>query len=223
MTDLIADLPRDERPRERMMIHGIDTLSNAELLALLLGSGARGKNAIQLARELLRQGVAALSRAEGKELIKTSGVGPAKAARIAAAFEFARRVAANEPEEPPMFELEAVGPTLVTRYGAMTQERLGAIFLDSRDRILQQREIYIGTINTALVSTRDIIRFAVLDCATAVVIYHNHPSGVPTPSPEDLSFTQKLKQSLGHCDIELADHVIIAGHRYHSMKQRGEF
>jgi DNA repair protein RadC len=223
VTDIIADLPIDERPRERLLRHGPETLSNAELVAILLGCGVRGKNAIQLARALLVEGVAALGKRDPRYLQEVCGVGPAKAARLMAAFEICRRISEGVPEEPPVFDRTIFGTQLVTAFAHHTQEHLGAAFLDSRHRIVGQRDIYIGTINNALVSTRDILRHALLDRhASAVVIYHNHPSGDPTPSEEDFNFTKKLKVSLSYIDIELVDHLVIGMHRYYSMQAKGE-
>jgi DNA repair protein RadC len=221
MTELIRDLPRDDRPRERLLMHGPETLSNAELLAILLGSGLHGKNAIQLARELLAEGMTTLKQREPKHLYTMPGVGPAKAARIAAAFEMSRRMTSDEPEEPPPFVTTILGSTLVRRCARYRQERLGAALLDSRHRIIQQRDIYVGTVNNILVSTRDIIRVTLLENATAIVIYHNHPSGDPTPSKEDEVFSVKLRDSLKLIDIELVDHLVIGSHRYYSMKEKG--
>lgn len=221
MTDVIRDLPHGDRPRERMMMHGPATLSDAELLAVILGSGVPGQNAIELARHLLADGVRNLSRRELANLADVRGVGPAKAARIAAVFEMSRRMMSDQPEDPPAFDVTTLGRKLVSSYGHHTQERLGATFLDSRHRIRRQREIYVGTVNNALVSTRDIIRFTLLDRATAVVIHHNHPSGDPTPSDADIVFTKKLTQSLAMVDIELVDHLVIGSHRFVSMKERG--
>jgi DNA repair protein RadC len=221
MTDVIRDLPRAERPRERMMMHGVATLSDAELLAVILGSGVSGLNAIQLARQLLADGMRNLRRRELTHLVNVHGVGPAKAARIAAMFEMSRRITSEQPEDPPAFDVTVLGRKLVGSYGHQTQERLGAVFLDSRHRIRKQREIYVGTINNALVSTRDIIRYTLLERTTAVVIYHNHPSGDPNPSDEDLKFTRKLQDSLAMVDIELVDHLIIGSHRFRSLQQGG--
>ncbi|MDQ3281871.1 MAG: DNA repair protein RadC [Acidobacteriota bacterium] len=221
MTDVISDLPRDDRPRERLLTHGPETLSDAELVAILLGSGVQGKNAIQLARELLRDGMSGLRRQDVKQLEQIAGVGPAKIARISAAFEISRRIINNVPDEPPSYETAVLGRTLVTSFARVRQERLGAAFLDSRHRMLRQREIYIGTINNALVSTRDIITEALMNNATAVVVYHNHPSGSPAPSDDDINFTNKLKHSLWQCDIELLDHLIVGAHGFYSMRERG--
>ncbi|HEX6639667.1 MAG TPA: DNA repair protein RadC [Thermoanaerobaculia bacterium] len=222
MTDVIRDLPRDDRPRERLLKHGPETLSNSELVAILLGSGVPGKNAIQLARELLCEGLARLRDREVKHLEKIAGVGPAKIARIAAAFELSNRIITGEPDEPPPYDASALGRSLIGLHAQQRQERLGALFLDSRHRILKQREIYVGTINNALVSTREIIACALTHNATAIVAYHNHPSGNPAASDDDITFTKKLQVSLALIDIELIDHLIIGAHRYHSMKLRGE-
>lgn len=222
MTDVIRDLPRGDRPRERMMMHGAQTLSDAELLAVVLGSGLPGTNAIQLARQLLADGINSMRGREPAQLVKVKGVGLAKAARIAAVFEISSRLASEQPEDPPDYDATVFGRKLVSGYSHHTQERLGVAFLDSRQRIRGQREIYVGTIETALVSTRDIVRFTLAEAATGVVVYHNHPSGDPTPSDDDLTFTTKLKQSLAMVDIEIVDHLIIGSHRFHSMKQRGQ-
>lgn len=222
MTDVIRDLPSDERPRERLFMHGAETLSDAELVAILLGSGTRGKNAIQLSRELLKDGMARLRSRDVKQLEKISGIGPAKIARVSAAFEISRRIITGQPDDAPDFVASTLGRTLIGKYAHQRQERFGAVFLDSRHRILKQREIYIGTVNNALVSTREIIATALSHNATAIVAYHNHPSGNPEASEDDLKFTKKLRHSLSFVDIELLDHLIIGAHRYHSMKERGQ-
>jgi DNA repair protein RadC len=222
MTDVIRDLPRGDRPRERMLMHGAHTLSDAELLALVLGSGVPGTNAIQLARQLLADGLNSMRGRELSHLANVKGVGLAKAARIGAVFEISDRLASAQPEDPPDYDATVFGRKLVSGYSHHTQERLGVAFLDSRHRIRGQREIYVGTIETALVSTRDIVRFTLMEAATGIVVYHNHPSGDPAPSDEDLAFTTKLKQSMAMVDIEIVDHLIIGAHRFHSMKQRGQ-
>jgi DNA repair protein RadC len=205
-----------------MMMHGAQTLSDAELLAVVLGSGVPGTNAIQLARQLLVDGINSMRGREMAQLANVKGVGLAKAARIAAVFEISSRLASEQPADPPDYDATVFGRKLVSGYSHHTQERLGVAFLDSRQRIRGQREIYVGTIETALVSTRDIVRFTLMEAATGIVVYHNHPSGDPTPSDEDIAFTTKLKQSMAMVDIEIVDHLIIGAHRFHSMKQRGQ-
>lgn len=222
MTDLICDLPRDERPRERLFERGAATLSNAELLAILLGSGTRGMNAIQLARELLRDGMQPLLSTGLTRLAQTRGVGPAKAARLAASFELSRRLHHEEPESHPPFDPTAFGTALVRSMSHHRQERLGAAALNARNCILRQREIFVGTINYAVVSTRDLVRFALDENAASVVLFHNHPSGNPEPSADDLTFTIKLREALRLVDITLADHIIAGSHTFHSMRRRGQ-
>ncbi|HEX9985217.1 MAG TPA: DNA repair protein RadC [Thermoanaerobaculia bacterium] len=220
MTDRIADLPRDERPRERMLMHGADTLSEAELIALLIGTGRKGRSAIQLARELLHEGMLALSRCEPVQLSERLGMGNAKATRIAAAFEIARRLASDEPEAPPLYDTEILGRQLVAAHAHRLQEHLWAAFLDSRNRIRKHREIYVGTADHTVVSTKDIIRITVMENASGVVLYHNHPSGDPLPSDADLEFTTEVSAALKMVDVKLVDHLIIGANRYYSMAER---
>jgi len=221
MPELIADLPLDDRPREKMLRHGAETLSEAELLAILLGSGTRGKNAIQLARELLRDGLVLLGCTSADAMARTHGVGSAKATRIAAAFEIARRIAACDREDGARYDDAIVGRALTSRYAHESQEHLGAVLLDSRQRVLKQCEIFVGTVARALVSSRDVVRVALEVNAVGVVLFHNHPSGDPAPSAEDLSFTKKVQQSLSLVDVDLVDHLILGAQRYCSMRGRG--
>lgn len=221
LRDVIADLPYDERPRERMSLHGASSLSDAELLALVLGSGVPGKNAIDLARELLSDGKASLAARPVVQLAKVHGMGPAKAARICATVELARRFATPDHEPPPLFDAGALGRSLIARWAVHQQERLGGVFLDARFRILKQRIIYVGTIDHALVSTRDVIRYAMQENAIGIVLYHNHPSGDCAPSEQDIAFTEKMRDSLSLCDLRLVDHVIVGSKRYLSMRETG--
>ena len=221
MTHLIADLPWDDRPRERMLKHGSSTLSNAELIAILLGSGIPGKNAIHVARDLLAEGVDNLSHRDVASLARVPGVGTAKAARIVAAFEFARRYRERNIEEAPPYDQMTLARTLIPKYSNQLQEHLGAVFLDTRERILREREIFVGTANKTLVSTRDIVRLAMEGQTCGVVLYHNHPSRSPAPSKEDVAFTKKAKRALRLVDVKLIDHLVIGGDSYVSMKGAG--
>ena len=215
MTDVIRDMPVDDRPREKLIERGAASLSTSELLAILIGSGTRGVNAMQLARQLLRDGVESLLRQDVEQLAMTRGIGPAKAARIAASFELSRRRRAPAKQE---YDLVKFANKLVTMHGHRKQERLGAAILDGSRQICGQREIFVGTVNYTVVSTREIIQFAILNNATALVLYHNHPSGRTSPSFEDIAFTKKANEALKLCDIELVDHIIVGGKTYTSMK-----
>lgn len=219
---LIGDLPLDERPRERMARHGSQTLSDAELVAILLGSGTRGKGAIHVARELLSDGLRSLSTREWAPGQKVSGVGFAKWARVAAALELGRRLSAHcDGERDPIRDADSIARPLIARYSHYVQERLGAIFLDAKNRVIREREIYIGTLNATTVSTRDVLRYALQDNAAAVIIFHNHPSGDPAPSAEDIVFTRRMVEAGRLLGVDVLDHLILGTNRYVSLKQRG--
>jgi DNA repair protein RadC len=222
---MIADLPLDDRPRERMHRHGARRMSDADLLAILLGSGTEGKNAIELAMEMLAEGggVPLLAKSDVDQLLRTRGVGLAKAARIAAAFELGRRSASQGVKQPAAYEPAALAKKAMARMRDFVQEHLIGVFLDSRGHVLREREIYIGTIDRAIVSTRDVLRFALDANATGVVLYHNHPSGDVTPSAEDREFTDRMSEVLELANMKLVDHLIIGRKVYASLKGRSSY
>ncbi len=223
-TSLIGDLPADERPRERLARHGSQTLSDAELVAILIGSGTRGKGAIHLARELLADGLRSLATKEWAPARRVEGVGFAKWARIAAALELGRRLSAHcDGDRDPVRDAESLARPLIARYSHFVQERLGAVFLDAKNRIIREREIYIGTLNATTVSTRDVLRYALQDNAAAVIIFHNHPSGDPAPSAEDIVFTRRMVEAGRLVGVDVLDHLILGTNRYVSLKSRGGF
>src|SRR5262249_45725217 len=147
-------------------------------------------------RELLRDGLASLGGVSADCMAKTPGIGYAKATRIGAAFEIGRRIACGEPADGFRYDDAIVARALIARYAHESQEHLGAVLLDSRHRVLRQCEIFVGSVSRALVSTRDVVRVALDANAVGVVLFHNHPSGDPAPSAEDLTFTKKIQQSL---------------------------
>ena len=223
MLEMIADLPYDDRPRERLLLHGAGSLSDAELVALLLGSGTRGKNAIRLARELLNgRSFGEIAATDPRALAKINGIGPAKATRIVATYELTRRMGREKPRDASaVCDPDLLGTELVHRFAHERQEHLGAAMLDSRSRLIVEKQIYIGTINHAVVSQRDIVRLTLDLNAVHVILYHNHPSGDPTPSAEDIKFTNEAHQALKTISVTLVDHLVIGAHRYLSMKQKG--
>lgn len=205
-----------------MARHGSQTLSDAELVAILIGSGTRGKGAIHLARELLANGLHSLSTQEWAPARRVDGVGFAKWARIAAALELGRRLAAHrDGDRDPIQDAESIARPLIARYSHFVQERLGAVFLDAKNRIIREREIYIGTLNATTVSTRDVLRYALQDGAAAVIIFHNHPSGDPAPSAEDIVFTKRMVEAGRLVGVDVLDHLILGTNRYVSLKARG--
>ncbi len=223
MTDLlIAEMPEDERPRERMARHGAATLSDAELVAILLGSGIRGKSSLSVARELLADGLHRMARREWGRGERVTGIGVAKAARLAAAFELGRRISRfSDGGADPIRDASTLARSLIARYAHFVQERLGAVYLDAKNRVIREREIYVGTLNATTVSTRDVLRYALMEHAAAVIIFHNHPSGDPSPSAEDLVFTRKMVEAGKVMGVEVMDHLILGANRFVSLRQRG--
>lgn len=216
---MIADLPMNERPRERMMKRGAKALSDAEVLALLLGSGAPGKNAIYLAHELLvGEGLHKLLRTDFPDLVRVRGIGPVKAMRIAAAFELGRRLAEVKEKKRLKFEPDDVARELMKRYEHEPQEHVGAYFLNSGQEILRHYDLYVGTVTSACGSVRDIMRHALRENATGVVVYHNHPSGDPEPSIEDKNYTQRVYETLKLVEVDLVAHLIIGRNRYRDVQ-----
>jgi len=217
----INDIPVDERPRERMRRGGAVALSDAELIALLIEPGRRGKSSLDIGRELVADGLLALARKEWIPGKPVGSLGGGRVARIGAALELGRRIAAQSTtSSEPLREPATIARRLMAAYGPRAQETFGGIFLDARHRIISEREIFVGTLNSATVSPRDVFRYALSDHAAAVILFHNHPSGDPSPSPQDLSFTAKLLGIGEALGIEVLDHLIVTTNSFLSFKQR---
>ena len=218
----IADMPVDERPRERMIRGGASALSDAELVALLVEPGNRGKSSIDIAREVVADGLLALAGREWIPGKAVGGLGPSRVARIAAALELGRRIAAlSTTSTDPIRDSAALAPRLIASYAYRPQETVGGIYLDARKRIISEREIYVGTLSSATVSARDVFRRAFNDHAAAVIVFHNHPSGDPSPSPQDVTFTATLADLGAALGVEVLDHLIVASSGFVSFRQRG--
>lgn len=223
---LIRELPESERPRERLLKHGSETLSDPELVAVLLRTGVRGISAVQMARELLQEtgglsGLVALTF----QSLRRNGLGPAKAATLLAALEIASRVAREQlPEREPLTRPAEVARYLALRYWARDQEVMGALFLDARSRLLGEKELFRGTLDRAIAEPREILKEALLRGAAGVILFHTHPSGDPSPSPEDLTFTRRMRDAGELVGVRLLDHFILgSAGRWVSLKQRGAF
>ncbi len=219
----IKDLPEGERPRERLLRHGPGSLSAAELLAILLRIGRRGENALQLAHRVLQAcgGLAGLARTPAYELARIPGVGLAKAAQIQAALELGRRIAAATPEERPQVRSAHDAYLLLADMADLEQETLRVLLLDTRGRVLATPTLYVGNVNTTLVRPAEIFREAIRRNAVSLIVAHNHPSGDPTPSAEDLAITRDLIAAGRLLGIEVLDHLIIGRGRYVSLRERG--
>jgi len=210
-----------QRPRERLLRHGPEVLSDAELLAVLLRTGRRGEGAIGVAHELLAAagGLPGLARAHPGELARMPGMGPAKVASVAAAIELGRRLATAELANGRRLDRpEVVGRFLVQHLGRHRREVVGFIALDGRHGLIGIHDLALGTRRTAPVDTGELFRTALVDGAAGIVVYHNHPSGVLDPSRDDLELTRRLVQAGRVVGVDVLDHLVVAGPRWLSLR-----
>ena len=221
----VRDLPRPERPRERLQKLGADALSSQELLALVIGRGIPKKSVMTIAQELISRfgNVKAISQASIEELSQIKGIGIAKAAQIKACFELARREDLDLEDLVP-FEIknpEAVVKAVRASIQDKAKEHFKLILLNSRNKILRISPVSTGTLTTSLVHPREVFRDAITHSAASVVLAHNHPSGDPEPSEDDLKITKKLVESGKILGIEVIDHIIIGKNNYYSFREKG--
>ena len=222
----IRDWPEAERPRERLARQGAAALSDAELLAIFLRVGLPGKSAVGLARDLLDSfdnNLASLAHASTKELAHLRGIGPAKAAQLAAALELARRALASPMKiKDALASPEAVRDWLRLSLGQTPHEVFMALWLDAQNRLIASEELFRGTLTQTSVYPREVVKRALAHNAGAVILAHNHPSGLAEPSRADEVLTSSLKQALAMVDVKLLDHFIVAGSaRPLSFAERG--
>jgi DNA repair protein RadC len=220
----IADLRQSDRPRERLAHQGPRALSEAELVAILLRTGVRGAGAVRLAEALLSDlgGVLGLQYARYDDLRKRSGIGPAKAAQILAAIELGRRFAhAQLTERGSIQGPDDVVRSLAYDIAGQEQEHLVVLLLDTRNRLIRQDTIYVGSLNASVVRVGEIFREAVRANAASLIVAHNHPSGDPSPSPEDVAVTRAIVQAGRLLDIEVLDHLVLGKNRHLSLRQAG--
>ncbi len=219
----LREMPTDERPRERLERYGPQTLQSAELLAIILRVGTAKENAIELASRLLRQygGLGGLLSMDFAELCHVHGLGVAKAAQLKAALELGRRVTLPEGARPKIECSGDIALLVTGEMGFLTQEQLRVLCLDTKNFVVHQEIIYQGTVNSSVVRIAEVFKPAVTRTCPAIVVVHNHPSGDPTPSDEDVRTTRQLVQAGQLLDIELLDHVIVGQYRYVSLKEQG--
>ena len=220
----ITDLATEERPRERLVHLGPQALAASELLAILLRVGVPGENAVQMGQRLLKDfgGISGLQRAPLEELCNQRGIGEAKAAQIKAAIELDRRLTLESPEERPVVNSPADVAALVAyEMSALEQEHLRVILLDTRNRVLEIVEVYIGSVNSSQIHVGEIFKAAIRRNAPALIVVHNHPSGDPTPSPDDAVVTRAIVQAGKLLDVDVLDHMVIGQGRWVSLKERG--
>ncbi|MBL0354780.1 MAG: DNA repair protein RadC [Candidatus Dechloromonas phosphoritropha] len=212
----ITDWPEGERPRERLLAHGAEVLSDAELLAIYLRVGVRGKSAVDLARELLLRfegSLSALVDASLEELASVSGIGTAKAAQLKASFELARRALAQDmtARETVFSSPGKVRDWLRLKLATRPSEVFMAMWLDAQNRLIKAEELFTGTLTQTSVYPREVVKAALAQNAAAVILAHNHPSGVAEPSQADEMLTRNLKAALALVDVKVLDHFVVAG------------
>jgi DNA repair protein RadC len=218
----MKDLLPDDRPREKLRHHGAGALGDNELVALVLGNGSRLGNALTVANALLAAhgGLHGLTRCGVDDLVTVAGIGRARAAQIVAALELGRRSLARAPSARVQIRnpLEAAA-YLLPRYGSRAKEQFGIVLLDSRHRVMRTAVLATGTLNSSVVEPRDVFREAAIGGATAIVVFHNHPSGDPTPSEDDIELTRRLAASGVLIGIDVIDHLVLGDSRYFSFKE----
>lgn len=220
----ISDLHEADRPRERLAALGPQALTNAELLAILLRVGVQGENAVEVGQRLLKKfnGLNGLHRAPFKELMDQHGLGEAKAAQIKAAIELGRRLTLEAPQERPAINSPADAAALIQyEMSALEQEHLRVILLDRRNRVLEVVEVYKGSVNSSQVRVGELFKDAIRANASAIIVAHNHPSGDPTPSPDDVAVTRAIVQAGKLLDVDVLDHLVIGQAKWVSLKERG--
>ena len=219
---MLLELPSEERPRERMARLGTSSLSSRELLASIVGTGARGACALDVAEGLLSGGLHGLAGRSLQELERVRGLGRAKAARVLAALELGARLASEGGAGAPALQSPAEAARyLLPRYSARPVETFGLLALDARHRLRREAVVSVGCLTASLVHPREVFQEAVVSRAAALVLFHNHPSGDPEPSAEDLALTRRLAAAGSLMGIEVLDHLVLGAGRYVSLKDRG--
>ena len=220
----IRDIPLEERPRERLMACGPKALSHAELLAVLLRTGTAEESAVQLASRILKQsgGLRNLADLGMEQLMQIKGIGAAKAAQMIACIELGRRLAKSELGERAVIRSpEDAAEYLMEDLRYQQSEHFVCLFLNTKNQVIAQETLSIGSLNASIVHPREVFRAAIKRSSASIICAHNHPSGDPSPSPEDMQVTERLVKAGELIGIEVLDHVIIGDKRYVSLKEQG--
>ncbi len=220
----VRNLPAMDRPRERLLTGGAQVLTNQELLALIINSGTRRASSIDLAERLLSrwQSLRSLADASVEEIMQVSGIGTAKAASLLAALELGRRLMAQQGEVRPAIRGAAdVANLIMPRLRDLAWEEFLAILLNTKHKVIEVKTVSVGHLNGTLVHPRELFRESVRRSAAAIILAHNHPSGDPEPSSDDLALTHRLQSAGQLLGIPVLDHIIIGDNRYVSLRERG--
>jgi DNA repair protein RadC len=223
-TGRLAETPKEERPREKLLRKGPEHLDDEELLAIVLGTGTARRPVLEMAHDLLEDGgfPSLFARGAGDLRALVHGVGPAKATRVAAVLEIAARISRDSLSKKNLLsDPAAVGRYLMQRLAGESQEVMGGLLLDAKNRLVKDAPLFRGTLTHAAVAPAPLFRQAILAGAAGVILYHNHPSGDPEPSPEDLATTQRFVAAGREIGIEVKDHLVIGRGRVTSFHERG--
>ncbi|MGX6442923.1 RadC family protein [Neobacillus sp. K501] len=221
---MIRDFPQDERPRERFIKNGPQSLSNHELLAILLRTGTKDESVLQLSNRLLTnfEGLRLLKAATLEEITEIKGIGQAKAIQILAAVEIGRRIAnLNYTERYVIRSPEDGANYVMNDMRFLSQEHFVCLYLNTKNQVLHKQTIFIGSLNASIVHPREVFREALKRSAASIICLHNHPSGDPAPSREDIEVTKRLVECGKMLGIELLDHLIIGENKFVSLKEKG--
>lgn len=221
---MLRDLPAEERPRERMLHYGAGALSHAELLAILLRTGTRQESAIHIAQRMLTiaGGLRGLVDLSLDEMVHTKGIGPAKAIQLKAGIELGQRLAKTRlPEAETIRSPQNVSELLMEQLRYLQQEHFVCLFLNTKNHIIAQETLSIGSLNASIVHPREVFRAAIKCSSASIVCAHNHPSGDPTPSPEDILLTRRLCEAGEIVGIDVLDHIVIGDGKFVSLKEQG--
>ena len=224
MSMMIKDVPKEDRPRERVVRLGASRLTNQEILAILIGSGTKNDPATTLAGRVLMhfEGLKLLSDATIEELTAIKGIGVAKGVQILAAIELGKRMSQYKPEARYVIKSPDDGANFIMEeMRILNQEHFVVLFLDTKNQIIHRQTIFIGSLNASIVHPREVFREAVKRSAASIIVAHNHPSGDPSPSQEDIHVTRRLAESGKMIGIELIDHLIIGDRKFVSLKEKG--
>lgn len=223
---MIKELPHEERPREKMLEKGAQSLSNAELIAILLRTGTKNDSVLRVAERLLKKyeelGIGALASLSPQEISKVNGIGPVKAVTIVAALELGKRLTGLSAADKPIIRApQDAANLLMTRLRYAAKEHFISLLLSTKNHVIAAPVISIGSLNASIVHPRELFREAINHSAAAVILVHNHPSGDPTPSQEDIIITKKMIDAGKILEIHVLDHVIIGDNKYVSLKEKG--
>lgn len=221
---MIRDVPKEDRPRERVLRDGVQALSNQELLAIILRSGTKSESVLQLSARLLHdfEGLYNLKDATIEELRKVNGIGPTKAIQLLATMEFGRRISRLPQQDRYVIRSPEDGANyLMEEMRFLTQEHFICLYLNTKNQVIHQRTVFIGSLNASIVHPREVFKEALKRSAASMICFHNHPSGDPSPSREDIEVTKRLVECGKMIGIEVLDHIIIGDQRFISLKEKG--